>query len=227
MESNVSGPREGENNSSIHTPDGHERAGSIPAAVSSSGPELRSIPGCLSGACSSGRPRPTIAISGSRPTTATPSGTAAPGLPPVADGSRQQPGNGGAAADAQIPAVASGVTRPSAWGRAAAEVGELDSGSRAALFSSPGPTPDGVARDAYSPLGHSSGSSGHSETFVDLGAGVEGVVQGLKCEVGDEVTAIADKIAQLETEMAGKVGNIGRTYANMCRAFRYSISCTL
>ena len=44
MESSVSGPREGENNSSIHTPDGHELAGSISAAVSSSGSELRSIP---------------------------------------------------------------------------------------------------------------------------------------------------------------------------------------
>ena len=216
MESSVSGPREGENNSSIHTPDGHERAGSIPAAVSSSGSGLRSIPGCLSGACSSGRPRPTIAFSGSRPTTATPSGTAASCLPPVADGSRQQPGNVGAAADAQIPAVASGVTRPSAWGRTAAEVGELDSSSRAALFSSPGPTPSGVARDAYSPLGHSSGSSGHSETFVDLGAGVEGGVSLTPDEYSKLVIAAAHakELEEERRELAEERERVARLAAD-------------
>ena len=199
MEANVPDPREGGNNSYNDTPDGHERAGSISAAVSFCESELRPIPGCLGGACSSGRPRPTIAISGSRSTTATPSGTAASCLPPVADGSRQQPGNVGAAADAQIPAVASGVTRPSAWGRAAADLEELNSESRAALFSSPGPTPDGVARDAYSPLGHSSGSSGHSEVFMDLGTGNEGSVSLTPDEYKKLVGTVA-RAKQLEEE---------------------------
>ena len=221
MESNVPGPREGENNSSIHTPDGHELAGSIPAAVSSSGPELRSIPGCLRGACSSGRQRPTIAFSGSQSTTATPSGTAASGLPPVADGSKQQPGKFGAAADAQNPAVVAGVVRPPAWGQAAAELEELGSGSRAALFSSPGPTPDGVARDAYSPLGRSSGSSTLPKTPGGSGAGFEGGVSLTPDEYSKLVTAAAraKELEEERRELAEERERVARLAADAEAAF--------
>ena len=103
MEFKSSEPGEGENNNYSHTPDGHERAELSSAAVAGSGSELRPVPACLNGACASGRARPRngFAAPAPAPVTATPSGTTASRVSFAADGSMQQPGVSGAAADAQ------------------------------------------------------------------------------------------------------------------------------
>ena len=112
----------------------------------------------------------------------------------------QQPGVFGAAADAQSPAAAvGGVTRPSSWGRAAAELEGLSSESRAALLASLGSTPDGVARDAYSPLGRSSGSSTLPKTPASRRAGVEDGVS-LTPDEYSSLVAAAARARELEDE---------------------------
>ena len=200
MERTHSEPGEGENNNYSHTPDGHERAGPRPAAVagSDSGAELRSVPAGLNGASAAGRVRPRVGISEQSPATATPSGTATFGTLPVADGSRQQPGNPGVAADTQDPAVA-GEMRAPTWGGAAAELNELSSGSRAALFASPGSTPDGVAREAYSPLKRSSGVAAPPDATRSCGVEGEGKVV-LTLEEYRELLKARVRVGDLEDE---------------------------